>query len=437
MVQKRLMNRLSAVAMAVLLTTGLTACNSSLIERVGQRLGFGSGGNTANNVTPVPIDLPPQTQAHLRDYDTAVESLKQFYRDADKVGKRWQDLAAQNRDKIAQGVDDTTFVQLMGEVLAAVQDEDVVLLPPAAPVQTTTPLTATYSGIGVLVGLPEQGKDRLLALYVYPNSPAERAGVRSHDSIVAIDGEAVTYDARATLVSRLRGEVGSKVVLTVRTPGQAERDVTVTRRPVQPNSPMTYEFVPGTNIAYIAPNPTNLDAMRDDTADAMRDLLNTQQIDGLVLDLRVIRGAEFPMAEMLGLFVNGKVANLQLRNVKNTLEITGKSIAGSQDVPMVILVSHNTQGQAVAFAGIMQSLGRARIVGEQTQARVSVLNTINLPNLGARLQIPTGDYLSLKNVNWYEGGVQPDNQADKSWEDITADDDTQLNQAVDILLGRN
>ena len=432
--QNQLLKRLFAAAMALMLTTGLTACNSSLIERVGQRLGL--GGNTSSGVTPIPIDLPPQTQAHLRDYDTAVAALKQFYRDADKVGKEWQSLAAQNREKIVQGVDDATFIQLVSEVLAAVQDEDVVLLPPKAPVQTTAPLTATYSGIGVIVGLPEEGKDRLLALYVYPDSPADQAGLQAHDSIVAIDGEAVTFEGRSTLVTRLRGEVGSKVVLTVRTPGQPERDVTVTRRPVRPNSPMVSEFVPDTNIAYIAPNPTQLVEMRNDTADALRELQNTGTIDGLILDLRVIRGTEFPMADILGLFVNRKVAYVQLRTVKNTLEITGKSIAGSQDVPMVILVSHNTQGQAVAFAGILQSLGRARIVGEPTQARVAVLNTINLPNLGAQLQIPTGDYLSLKNASWYQTGVEPDTKADKPWEDITAADDEQLNQAVDVLQGR-
>jgi C-terminal processing protease CtpA/Prc len=99
-------------------------------------------------------------------------------------------------------------------------------------------------------------------------------------------------------------------------------------------------------------------------------------------------------------------------------------------------VSNNTQGQVVAFAGILQSLGRARIVGEPTQARVAVLNTINLPNIGARLQIPTGDYLSLKNANWYQTGVEPDTKADRTWEEITADDDAQLNQAVDVLQGR-
>jgi len=433
--QKQLLKRLSAVTLAVVMTTGLTACNSTLIQRVGQSLGLG-GNNASSGVTPIPIDLPPQTQAHLRDYDTAVAALQQFYRDADKVGKEWQTLATQNREKIAQGVDDATFIQLVSETIAAVQDEDVVLLPPEAPVQPTAPLTATYSGIGVLVGLPEAGKDRLLALYVYPDSPAERAGVRSHDSIVAIDGNAVTFEDRNTLVTQLHGEVGSKVVLTVRTPGQPEREVTVTRRPVRPSSPMVYEFVPGTNIAYIAPNPTQLFEMRNDTADAMRELQNAGTIDGLVLDLRVIRGTEFPMADMLSLFVNGKVANLQLRTVKNALEITGKSIAGSQDVPMVILVSNNTQGQVVAFAGILQSLGRARIVGEPTQARVAVLNTINLPNLGARLQIPSGDYLSLKNANWYQTGVEPDTKADRTWEEITAEDDAQLNQAVDLLQGR-
>jgi carboxyl-terminal processing protease len=395
-------------------------------------LGFGS----ATRVTPIPIDLPPQTQAHLRDYDAAVTALKTFYFKEDAVGKDWQAIAAQNREKIAAGVEDAEFVQLLRATIDAIKDEDIALLPPEQPVAATAPLTATYSGIGVVVGLPEEGKDRILALYVYPDSPADRAGIQAHDSIIKIDGDAVIFAEANQVVAKLRGEVGSKVILTVRTPGTAERDVTVTRRPVRPDSPLVYRILDGTNVGYIAPDPLNLREMKSDTANAMRALLNEGEIAGLVLDLRVVRGSDFPINDMLGLFVNGQVANVQLRTTKNKLEITGKSIAGSQDVPMVILVSNQTIGQVEAFAGILQSLGRARVVGEPTKGRVAVLNTVNLPSTGVRVQIPSGEYLSLKDASWYQKGVQPDKATEKTWEEVTTEDDAQLDQAVDLLLGR-
>ncbi len=424
-------NLLKGLAAATMVIS-LTACGSTL-SSVSQRLGFGS--NSAR-VTPIPIDLPPRTQAYLRDYDAAVNALKAFYLKEDAVGKDWLAVAAKNREKITAGVEDAEFVQLLSDTITALKDEDVALLPPEQPIAATAPTTATYSGIGVVVGLPEEGKDRILALYVYPDSPADRAGVKAHDSIIKIDGDAVTFAEGGQVVAKLRGDSGSKVVLTVRTPGEAERDVTVTRRPVRPNSPITYNIIPDTNIGYVAPDPMNLRDMKVDTANALRALLNESEIAGLVLDLRVVRGPDFPINDMLGLFVNGQVANVQRRAVKNKLEITGKSIAGSQDVPMVILVSHQTIGQVEAFAGILQSLGRARLVGEPTKGKVAVLNTVSLPNIGARLQIPSGEYLSLKDASWYQKGVQPDKATAKSWEEVTSEDDAQLDQAVDLLLGR-
>ena len=409
----------------------LTACSTAL-SSVTQRLGLGS--NT--RVTPIPIDLPPQTQAHLRDFDAAVTALKTFYLNEAKVGKDWQAVAAKNREKIAGGVENAEFLKLLSATVSELKDEDAALLPPEQPVAATAPVTATYSGIGVVVGLPEQGKDRILALYVYPDSPADRAGIKAHDSIIKINGDDVTFAEGGQVIARLRGESGSKVILTVRTPGTTEREVTVTRRPVKPVSSTAYNFVPDTNIGYIAPDPLNLRDMKTQIADAMRALLGDRELSGLILDLRVVRGPDFQINDMLGLFVNGPVANVQRRTVKNKLEITGKSIAGSQDVPMVILVSKQTVGQVEAFAGIMQSVGRARVVGEPTQGKVAVLNTINLPSSGVRVQIPSGEYLSLKNASWYQKGVQPDKATQKSWEEVTNENDAQLDQAVDLLLGR-
>ena len=417
---------LAAGAMAL----SLTACGSAL-SSVTQRLGLGS--NT--RVTPIPIDLPPLTQAHLRDYDAAIGALKTFYLNEAKVGKDWQAVAAKNREKIANGVENAEFIQLLRDTVSELKDEDVTLLPPEA-IAATVPSTTTYSGIGVVPGLPEQGKDRILALYVYPDSPADRAGIKAHDAIIKINGDGVTLAEGGQVLARLRGESGTKVILTVRTPGEAEREVTVTRRMVKPSSPPVFNFVPDTNIGYIAPDPLNLRDMKTQIADALRALLSERELNGLILDLRVVRGPDFQINDMLGLFVNGPVANVQRRTVKNKLEITGKSIAGSQDVPMVILVSKQTTGQAEAFTGILQSVGRARVVGEPTQGKVAVLNTINLPSSGVRVQIPSGEYLSLKNASWYQKGVQPDKATQKSWEEVTPENDAQLDQAVDLLLGR-
>jgi len=388
-------------------------------------------------VTPVvPVDVSPRVAAQLRDFDFAVQSLRKFYLDPEAVGEKWQSLVDAERLKIAQGSgEEEVFIESLQKILAELNDEGVALLPPDQPQAQSNPsgTQGTYSGIGVLIELPEESKDRLLILAVYRDSPADRAGLKPHDAIIAIEGEPVTFARRSELIPKLRGETGSKVTITVRTPGQPPRDVTLTRRPVEPRSPISYKRLPDTNIGYIAPNPTQLNRMRADTADALRDLNSERNVDGVVLDLRIIRGSEFPLDEMLSLFVNGQVGTVKMRDKKETIEVAGKSIAGSQEVPLAVLVSELTTGQAEAFAGLLQDLGRAQIVGTRTRGEIVRSTTATLPGSRLRVQIPTGDYISVKNNSWRGKGLTPNVISELAWEDFTAENDPHIRQAVDVL----
>ncbi|WP_169238259.1 S41 family peptidase [Candidatus Roseilinea sp. NK_OTU-006] len=413
---------LVGVGVVTLLT--LTAC-----------VGSPSLGSLFNRrVTPAaPADVSPKVAAQLRDFDFVAQSLREAYLNADALDDKWQMTVDAERLKIAQGDgDEARLVESLQKIIEALDDEEVIILPPAQS-QPPSGGSGTYSGIGVLIDLPREGKDRLLVLAVYPDSPADRAGIKPHDAIIAIEGEPVTFAKRAELIPKLRGEAGSKVTITVRTPGQPPRDLTLTRRPVEPRSPIRYKRLPDTNIGYIAPNPTQLSTMRADTANALRELSADRNIDGLVLDLRIIRGNEFPLDEMLSLFANGPVGAVQTRSKKETIEIIGKSIAGSQEVPMAVLVSELTSGQAEAFAGLLQDLGRAQIVGTKTSGQVAQFATATLPSSRLRVQFPTADYISVKNNSWRGRGVTPNILSAAAWEDFTAEDDPHVQQAIHVL----
>lgn len=417
------MNRLF-IGLGVAMLLPLTACVGSP----------SFSGLFNRRVTPaVPVDVSPKVAAQLRDFDFAVQSLRDAYLNADAINDAWQTTVDAERLKIAQGDgDEERLIESLQKIIAELNDEEVIVLPPAQS-QPQASGSGAYSGIGVLIDLPREGKDRLLVLAVYPDSPADRAGIKPHDAIIAIEGESVTFAKRNELIPKLRGETGSKVTVTVRTPGQPPRDVTLTRRPVEPRSPTSYKRLPDTNIGYIAPNPTQLGTMRSDTADALRDLSADRNVDGVVLDLRIIRGNEFPLDEMLSLFVNGQVGTVQTRGKKEKIEIAGKSIAGSQELPLAVLVSELTSGQAEAFAGLLQDLGRAQIVGTKTSGQIAQFTTATLPSSRLRIQIPTGDYIGVKNNSWRGKGVTPNVLSELAWEDFTAENDPHIKQAVDVL----
>jgi carboxyl-terminal processing protease len=420
---------MTAAGMAAMLT--LTACGNLPISGATVR-------DMLNNRQPTAVAdaLSPRIQAHLRDFDFAVNSLKAMYIEPEATGSEWQKIVDEERNKIINAKDETgeQFGASLRAIVEKIGDEDLVLQAPPAPQTAGSP---RFSGIGVQVDLPREGKDRLLILTVYPDSPADRAGIKPHDAIVAIGGEPVNSSTPPDqIIGKLRGEEGTDVRVSVRTPGQAPRDVTITRRLIEPNSPMVYKRLPGSNIAYIAPDPTDMDTLRTDLTRALRELSEEQNFDGLVLDLRIMRDNNFPLSDALSLFVNGPVGNVQVRNEKEPIDIAGKSIGGSQEVPMVVLVSEQTAGQAEAFAGLLQDAGRAQVIGNPTRGLLAQFSPMTLPTSQIQMLIPTGDYVGLKNTSWRGKGVQPNIVSDKAWEEFTADDDPQLQQAIDALTGK-
>ncbi len=417
-----------AAGVAAMLT--LTACGNLPITGATVRDML-----TNRQPTQAADTLPPRIQAQLRDFDFAVTSLKAMYLNPAATGAEWQKVVDEERNKIISAKDESgaQFGASLRAIVDKIGDADLVL-------QTAQPQSAAtprYPGIGVQVDLPREGKDRLLILTVYPDSPADRAGIQPHDAIVAIEGQPVSHTTPADqIIGKLRGEEGSDVKVTVRTPGQQPREVTITRRMIDPNSPTIYKRLPDTNIGYIAPDPTNPANLRADLTKALRSLNADQNIDGLVLDLRVVRDNNFPLNDALSLFVNGPVGNVQVRNKRQAIDIAGKSIGGSQEVPMVVLVSEMTAGQAEAFAGLLQDAGRAQIIGTATRGLLAQFSSTILPSSQIQMLIPSGDYLGLKNTSWRGKGVQPNITSDKAWEDFTAQDDPQLQQAIDALTGK-
>ncbi len=390
------------------------------------------------NATPTPIGseaLPARVLAQLRDFDFAVETLRTRYYNPKVLNEAWEREVNQAREAIARSDGESLepLVSALSAVIEALGDDNTLLLPPSSP-QGNTP---RYGGIGVLVDMPRPGKDRILVLSVYPDSPAERADIRPHDAIIAIEGEPVTFEQRDTLLARLRGEPGTSVTISVRRPGQGTRTVRLTRQVIEATDFTRYRRIANTDIGYILPAPSQPQRAAEDIADALRALDADAELGGLILDLRVTRSNEFPVEALLRLFVNGRVGWIKQREQFTPLEMRGVAIAGSQEIPLVVLVSELTSGPAEALAGLLQSLGRAYVVGTPTAKQAFFVETFTLPVSRAQLVIPTGEYLDLTRRAWQSSaGVTPNPASDRAWETFTEEDDPHLRLALDLLGAR-
>ncbi len=390
--------------------------------------------NRSQPTAAVPIDLPMRTQAQLRDFDIAVKTIQSQYINQ-KAADAWQAQNAAYRAKVSAGMDNSEFIATLSSYLGVMNDNDLSIADAASQttVTSTSGVTTSITGIGILANLPTADRNRVLILSVYPASPAADAGLKPHDAIVQIDGKPVSAAEGAAVLARLRGAAGSAVTLTIHTPGKGERDVVVTRKSITAESTFTFNRVPGTNIGYIQPDGSAVDGARAEISQALRDLSAKEGLDGLILDLRIMQNPDFPLTDLLGLFANGSAGVLQTRTDKTKIEITGKNIAGSQELPLVVMVSDQTLGVAESFAGMLQDIGRARIVGTQTTGRLSIINTLTLPNTFAMIQIPAGEYRGVKDQSWHGVGIKPDVASDLRWEDFTVEDDAQLKLAVQAL----
>jgi carboxyl-terminal processing protease len=423
--------RATMPAASLVLALVLSACSPEGLANLARR---------PQALPTISADLPQDIQGALRDFDIAVAALSSEYYNSSAVSTQWKSVADAQRKKIIDSNDPRQLADsLRGTIDALGPNNDVQMVLSASP-----SLTRPLGTIGVVIDPPSTGKDRALVLAVLPNSPAERAGLRAHDSIVDIDGRQVTGDEGATVMRRITGEPDTRVTLTVETPGKEAREVTLTRRLAQPDRNATQveaRLIGDTRIAYIAPQPMlSAERMRESIGDALRTVAGEDRLDGIVLDLRTMRDFDFPIDKMLSLFVSGDQlgtvedrADLSIRPARTPVAIVGKSIRGSQDVPMAVLVSELTQGPAESFAGLLQDLGRARVVGVKTPGRTAVMGSVQLPTTRAVLLIPTGEYVGSKGARWFGKGVTPDVLVDTRFEDYNADSDTQLDRAVEAV----
>ncbi|MGQ9814837.1 MAG: S41 family peptidase [Candidatus Roseilinea sp.] len=422
---KRLGRKAGLVAWRIVAALVMTACSTLPLP--------------GRNVEPAPqasLDLPSATQGRLRDFDLLIKTLRERYIDPGRIDDAWLDKAAAFRRSISTGaidnMDNDAYAQKLAELLTGLDDPAVALWGPlseASRLEEDVP----FGGIGVLVGMPKPGKDRLVVLTVYEGSPAEKAGIMPHDSIVAVDSRPVRYEERDSVLGRVRGPVGTTVTLTIRSPGQAEREVIIQRAPIVPASQTVARRIPGTSIAYLSPGQGDPESLPIQITRALRALAADKALHGIILDLRVVQDSLFPINPMLSLFANGPVGARHMRSGQQKIEVNGKQVGGSQDLPLVILIGDQTQGPAVSFAAMLQDLGRATLVGTNTSPLVAEVFTLNLPETGLQLVIPSAEYRGIKGRVMHGTGLAPDENIQLGWEDFSVDNDLQLERAIALL----
>jgi carboxyl-terminal processing protease len=363
-------------------------------------------------------------------FDGVWEGIRDFYVDPDTNGLDWEAVGDEYAPLLIQTEDAYQVYELLREMVVLLDDPYTNYY---APEDLGDPesFDPTYGGIGALLDTSAAGEDSpgLRIIYVFEGGSAKDAGIAARDSIVAVEG-----DSCARIVD-IRGPEGSEVTLTVTSPGEEPRDITLERRRINPLIlPQARRLAADPAVGYLSvlalSGQDGIDGIRQGLTRLVRD----EPLEGLILDLRASdQGAPAVVLETLSTFVSGQVGEYHSRVGNEPIEVEPNELADDYaEVPLVVLVDEQTEADAEQLAAILQDQGRAIIVGAQTSGQTHGATTVDFPD-GSLLQIVRFGF-QLPDGQTLEGeGVTPDVLVEEDWLSYSEAEDPFVLAALEAL----
>lgn len=416
----------------ILTLIGMTcACNLTTLTSTARP----SATPASPSPTPTQLVSDETVERQLRVFTHLWESVHDLYVYPDFNGLDWDDVQRRYRARIEAGMDDQIFYQAMWEMVDELGDDHSTFNSPEEVVEEDEEVRGylDYVGIGIYVTTLFD-KGYAVLLQVFPDSPAEQAGLLPHDRILAVEGQPVVDEQGHNQLDLLLGPAGSQVQITVQTPGQEPRQLVTTRARIQTQLPVDARRLPETDVGYIL-----VPTFRDETVagrvrQALEGLMAQGELAGLILDLRINGGGiETALIDTLVLFTNGEQGSFVSRISEHPLLIEADPVGNSQELPLVVLVGRETESFGEIFSGVLQESGRALVVGRTTDGNVETLWGIDFED-GSRAWIAVETFRPPSGADWEESGIVPDIEIPLDWDEFTPQEDPQLQAALDWLL---
>jgi carboxyl-terminal processing protease len=264
-----------------------------------------------------------------------------------------------------------------------------------------------FGGLGIEVTLDETGYVRVVA--PIDDTPAFRAGIQSGDLITELDGVAVQGLTLGEAVEKMRGEVGSDIILTILRGDQEPFKTTVTRDRIKVQS-VRHRIEAG-DIGYLrissftGQTQAGLDkaiaAVKEEAGDGLK---------GFILDLRSNPGGLLDQAISVSdtFLEKGEVVSTRGRDPENAQRYHATPGDQIDGLPLIVLINGGSASASEIVAGALQDHGRAIILGTQSFGKGSVQTIVPLSRAGTAIKLTTQRYYTPSGRSIQQKGISPD-----------------------------
>lgn len=291
--------------------------------------------------------------------------------------------------------------------------------------------SGSFYGIGFTVYKNENNQIEVVS--PIKDTPADRAGIKSKDIVVKVNGKNYTGDEMKEAIKVIKGEKGSKVHLTIYRPSTKKTlEMDVERAEIKIETVISHKIE---NLGYIG-----IIQFNDHTDEEFKthlDELKKQNVKGLIIDLRGNPGGTVSsvvkIADML--LPEGTIVSAKDKNHKIVFEY--KSDKDQYDKPIVVLINEGSASASEILSGAIKDFNRGKLVGVKSFGK-GIVQTVFPFQDGTGVKLTTSEYFTPSGENIHNIGIKPDIEV-KLKDDVKGigyeylKEDTQLQKAIEVL----
>ena len=342
----------------------------------------------------------------------------------ERVEEVWQLLEQQHINRSDLDSDKISEAAIRG-ILESLDDPYASFLDAEQFSMESQDVHGSFEGIGAHVGILDE---KITIIAPMPDSPAEKAGIRSGDIILGINGDSTADTTLLEAVSKIRGEKGTTVDLLILHANEpAPVTITVRRGVIQIDS-VTFQLMPN-DIGYI--HISNFtESTKSEVEGALREFEEETASGALILDLRNNPGGLLnSVVDVTSLFIDDGLVLYEIDGSGARKDWPVRNTRRKQDYPMVVLINQFSASASEVLCGALMDHERATIIGTKSFGKGSV-NILRSLSDGSGIYFTVAHWFTPKGTLIEGAGIEPDVVVDISPDTLN---DIQIEKALEIL----